>query len=62
MQSMGHQREQEELFAGKRSPDPLAGKRVLLVEDEALVALMLEEMLEELGCVLAGTAASLPRG
>jgi CheY-like chemotaxis protein len=29
---------------------PLAGLRVLAVEDEALIAMMLELMLEELGC------------
>lgn len=40
----------------------LSGRRVLLVEDEALVALLLEDMLEELGCVLAGTAATVDDG
>ena len=34
----------------------IKGMRVLLVEDEALVALMLEDMLADLGCVVAGTA------
>lgn len=34
----------------------LAGKRVLVVEDDALVALVLEAILDELGCVLAGSA------
>lgn len=41
-------------------PD-LSGLRVLLVEDEGGVALLIEEMLEELGCELVGSAALLPR-
>lgn len=42
------------------SETKLAGKRVLVVEDESLVSMMLEDYLEELGCVLAGSAARLP--
>jgi CheY-like chemotaxis protein len=41
------------------SQPSVAGARVLIVEDEALVVMMLEEMLEELGCVVAGIAAHL---
>jgi CheY-like chemotaxis protein len=37
----------------------LDGLRVLLVEDEAIIAMTAEDMLEELGCVLAATASSL---
>lgn len=37
----------------------LAGTRVLVVEDEAIIAMTAEDMLEELGCTLAGTAATL---
>lgn len=37
----------------------LEGVRVLLVEDEAIIAMTAEDMLEELGCVLAGTASTL---
>lgn len=37
---------------------PFAGIRVLLVEDEGAVAMLIEEMLEELGCT---TVASVPR-
>ena len=33
--------------------------RVLIVEDEALVAMLLENMLEDMGCALAGSAATL---
>ena len=32
---------------------------VLVVEDEVLVALMISEMLEELGCAVAGSAGTL---
>lgn len=35
---------------------PLAGLRVLIVDDEALVAMLLEDMLADLGCELAGSA------
>jgi CheY-like chemotaxis protein len=37
----------------------LEGLRVLVIEDEAIIAMTAEDMLEELGCTLAGTAASL---
>ena len=37
---------------------PLAGVRVLLVEDEAIIAMTAEDMLEDLGCVVAATASS----
>lgn len=33
--------------------------RVLLVEDEGLVAMMLEDLLEDLGCEVAGSLASV---
>lgn len=42
--------------------DELAGKRILIVEDEALIAMSLEAMLESLGCVVIGTASSLEKG
>jgi CheY-like chemotaxis protein len=35
----------------------LKGLRVLVVEDEALVALQLEDMLHELGCTIVGPAS-----
>ncbi len=34
---------------------PLQGLRVLVVEDETLVAMLLEDMLSDLGCELAGS-------
>ena len=37
----------------------IAGVRVLIVEDEAMIAMLLQDMLEEMGCVVAATAASL---
>ena len=38
-----------------------AGLRVLLVEDEGGVALLLEDMLEDLGCRIAASVARLSR-
>jgi DNA-binding NtrC family response regulator len=37
----------------------LRGKRVLVVEDEALIAVMVEDMLLEMGSVVVGPAASI---
>ena len=37
----------------------LSGRRVLVVEDEMIVAWLLEDMLAELGCVVVGPAASV---
>ena len=40
--------------------DPqLEGVRVLIVEDEPLVAMLLEDMLSDLGCVVVGVAGSV---
>jgi DNA-binding response OmpR family regulator len=39
----------------------MSGARVLLVEDEALVALMVEDMLEELGLKVVASAAHVKR-
>lgn len=39
--------------------DALEGKRVFLVEDEALVAMLVEDMLADEGCTLAATANRL---
>jgi DNA-binding response OmpR family regulator len=36
--------------------DRLAGKRVLIVEDEMLVALLIEDFILQLGCDIAGLA------
>jgi CheY-like chemotaxis protein len=40
----------------------LAGRRVLVVEDEPIVAMALEDMLDTLGCVVVGPAARLAEG
>lgn len=37
----------------------LSGRRVLLVEDESLVAMLLETILEDMGCTTVGPAASV---
>jgi DNA-binding response OmpR family regulator len=38
-------------------PPELAGKRVLVVEDEMLIALLVEDMLADSGCILIGPFA-----
>ena len=38
------------------TPLPLAGLRVLVVDDEALVAMLLEDMRADLGCEVVGVA------
>ena len=40
---------------------PLTGLRLLLVEDEAMVAMMVEDMLSELGCVVVDVAGTVSR-
>ena len=37
----------------------LQGKRVLVVEDEAILALSIEDILDELGCAVVGPALSV---
>lgn len=39
----------------------LQGLRVLVVDDETLVAMLLEDMLTDLGCVVAGAASRVPQ-
>jgi CheY-like chemotaxis protein len=40
----------------------LSGLRLLVVEDEALVAMMIQDYLADLGCVVVGVAASVSKG
>lgn len=40
----------------------LTGKRILIVEDEFLIAAMLEDMLVDLGAVVVGPAATVAKG
>jgi CheY-like chemotaxis protein len=37
----------------------MKGVRVLLIEDEAIIAMTAEDMLDELGCAVAATASTL---
>ena len=41
---------------------PFAGRRVLIVEDESLVAMLLETILEDMGCTPIGPAATVDEG
>ena len=41
---------------------PLSGRRVLVVEDESLVAMLLETILEDMGCTPVGPASNVEEG
>lgn len=40
----------------------LSGLRLLVVEDEAMVAMMIEDQLTDLGCIVVGVVASVSEG
>ena len=42
--------------------EALSGRRVLVVEDESLVAMLLETILEDMGCLPVGPASSVDEG
>jgi two-component SAPR family response regulator len=42
-----------------KAPNDLQGLRVFVVEDEFAVLILIEDMLEEIGCMLAGTASRI---
>jgi CheY-like chemotaxis protein len=46
--------------AADNQADALRGLRILLVEDEMMVAMMLEDALNSFGCVVIGPAGRLP--
>src|SRR6476469_3498155 len=39
--------------------EELRGLRVLVVEDETLVAMMMEDLLADMGCIVVGAAATI---
>jgi CheY-like chemotaxis protein len=48
----------EEKYLSKRE---LSNRKVLVVEDEMMIAMLIEDMLDELGCELVGPATNVPR-
>jgi CheY-like chemotaxis protein len=48
----------EEKHLSKRE---LSNRKVLVVEDEMMIAMLIEDMLDEFGCKLVGPATSVPR-
>ena len=43
------------------SKQELSNRKVLVVEDEMMIAMLIEDMLDEFGCTLVGPATSVPR-
>ena len=48
----------EEKYLSKRE---LSNRKVLVVEDEMMIAMLIEDMLDEFGCKLVGPATNVPR-
>jgi CheY-like chemotaxis protein len=44
------------------APEQFAGVRMLVVEDEAMVAMLVEDLLDDLGCVVVDVIASVAEG
>ena len=54
---------EEDACGGMMAESPLLkGLRLLLVEDETMVAMMVEDMLSDLGCVVVDVAGTVSRG
>ena len=53
---MGGRRTQGDIIV---AADSLAGCRVLVVEDEMLIGLLIEDTLQELGCIVVGPVGKL---
>src|SRR5690242_46630 len=53
-------RHSEGIMTNVASPAPLKGARVLIVEDESLVASYLEELLGIEGCIVVGPVSRVP--
>ena len=51
-----------EIWPNGRANQKLSGIRVLVVEDEAIIAFLIEELLKDFGCAVVGIAGSLRRG
>jgi CheY-like chemotaxis protein len=47
--------------AGDWSNRELSNRKVLIVEDEMMIAMLIEDMLDEFGCKLVGPATNVPR-
>lgn len=47
------------MLVNPTDPTILHGRRVLVVEDEALVAMVMEHILEDLGCAIIGPAGTV---
>ena len=41
------------------SSDEVAGRRILVVEDETIIAMVIEDVLQDLGCVVVGPVGKL---
>jgi len=48
----------EEQYLSKREK---SNRKVLVVEDEMMIAMLIEDMLDEFGCKLVGPATNVPR-
>jgi CheY-like chemotaxis protein len=59
---MSNQIEQGRLESVRSVPlleHPLSGRRVLIIEDESMVTMLIEDTLADIGCEVAGTASRL---